>query len=440
MIAARLLSQGRLHIHATLLDRLGIEDSWRFAFRALGITDGAEPRTFVPSYPLGYPLLMAPFGALGGWNHAPFYVVPIAALLTLFAVYKIGRELGLDHWLSVAAAVLLATSPAWNNQAIQPMSDVVATLWCAVAMLGALRSERSARWAIVAGAAFGMAVLVRPSDLLLAPAIALAMRVRWRPLATAAASSLPFAIAFMLANASMYGNALATGYGRISELVSWSQLSICGPYYGKWTAITLTPLVFPIGLLAAFDRKVTAWHRAALFAWCASFFGFYSFYAVCDTWWYVRFLLPAFPPLLVGTMLLMRDFVSNRAVRMALVTCAAIAGVILCGYFKLDQLHDQEIAYAHAVHWAQKQLPDNAIVTAFQFTGAYLFYADRLSVRYREMDPQRFEELRAYTGNDGLKWYALIFDWEEKELRERMPGRWTKVNGMRNVVLLRLDS
>jgi len=130
----------------------------------------------------------------------------------------------------------------------------------------------------------------------------------------------------------------------------------------------------------------------------------------------------------------------RRLTAVALVAAAAITGIALCAHFNLDQLHDQEITYAHAVHWAQKQLPDNAIVTAFQFTGAYLFYADRLSVRYQEIDPQRFEELRGYAGNAGLKWYALIFDWEEKELRERMPGRWTKVNGMRNVVLLRLDS
>ncbi len=443
--AARLISQGRLKVRVTELDVMRLDDSWRDVFMPLGFARAPEPKTFSPSYPLGFPLHLVPFGMLGGWNHAPFYVIQLATLLTILVLYKLAREFDLSAELSAGAAVCLAISPAWINQALQPMSDVMATLWCSIAMLGAMRVWRRATtehlpWALLSGAAFAIAVWVRPSNILLAPAIAFAMRWRVRPLATAVVASLPFAIPLMAVNRYMYGSALVTGYGGVGGMVSWKSMSQCGPHHVLALILTMTPIIFPTGLLVVFNRRVDGWHRATIAAWFLPFFAFYSAYPICDAWWYLRFLLPVFPPIIIGAALLCRDYVRRPAIRLALIIIVVIVGIGTCRYYHVGNMHDQEITYAHAVHWAQKQLPPNALVATMQISGAYHYYSDKFSARYDFLDPARFLELRAYAGSAGLKWYALVFDWEEDELNAKMPGRWTKIDGMKNVVLLRLDS
>ncbi len=68
------------------------------------------------------------------------------------------------------ASAILAACPVFVFQAIQPMSDVVATFWVLAAVLCALLSRDDRRWALAAGFCFGAAVLVRPSNVLLARA------------------------------------------------------------------------------------------------------------------------------------------------------------------------------------------------------------------------------------------------------------------------------
>lgn len=441
--AAHLVSEGTLKVRITPMDVMALDDSWRQIFVPLGFTRAPEPRTLSPSYPLGYPLLIAPFGMIGGWNHAPFYVTPLASLLTLFILYKLAREFDVPGNLALAAVFVLAISPAWVFQSLQPMSDVVATMWCAIAMLAAFRCEPNRHrfaWAAICGASFAFAVWVRPSNILLALAIGCAMRFRWRPLAVAVAASLPFAIGMMVVNRSLYGNPFTTGYGGIDTMVSWRNIRECAPHHALWLLITLTPTVFPGGVFVFLDRHVDRWRRAALLAWFGAFFAFYSVYSVCDAWWYLRFVLPVFPPLIIGAALLVRDYVRRSDVRLVMIAVIAVVGISFGYRNHFQDLHEQEIGYPHAVHWAQKQLPPNALVTTMQLSGAYYFYAHQLTVRYEFLNPDRFEELRAYAGGAGLKWYALIFDWELPQLQKNMPGRWTTVNTERNVLLLRLDS
>jgi hypothetical protein len=438
--AARGIAAGRLAVRVAPLDTLHVDASWRDTFTPLGFSASPEPRMIAPTYPLGYPMHLVPFGAIGGWRHAPFYVTPLMALLCLWVTYAVARELGVPDGYALAAAALLAVAPSFLVQALQPMSDVTAAFWCTFAILCALRAERDARWAAACGVAFGVAVWVRPSNLLLALAIGVAMRWRVRVLAIAVAASLPLAIALMIVNNSLYGSPLLTGYGGVGGLVGWLFPLARAPHYAKWLAITETPLVFPAALLVTFDRRVSGWQRTLLLIWFGSFFVFYCFYGAYDAWWYLRFLLPALPALLVATMLLIRDFVPRRAVAWVLIAVIGVTGLALDRYFDLRGMRGGENTYSNAVHWSEKLLPPDALVVSMQLSGAFYFYSGRFTARYDNCDPARFERLRAYAGVAGLKWYAVVFDWEEKELNARMPGRWTKLQTMRNVGLLRLDS
>jgi hypothetical protein len=443
--AARLLTAGKLKVRVTPLDTLHLDDRWRAVFVPLGFARTPDPKTMAPLYPLGYPMHLAPFGALAGWKHAPYYVTPLMAVLCLVLTYGIARDLGLPDAHALAAATLLAVAPSFVYQALQPMSDVTATLWCLVALRCSLIAGRRTatseqRIAICAGIAFAIAVWVRPSNLLLAPAIGFAMRWRVRALATAVMASLPLAAALWAVNHALYGSALLTGYGAVDTLVWWTFPLERAPHYAKWLAVTETPLVFPGALFVFFNSRVARWQRALLGVWFAAFFVFYSFYGAYDAWWYLRFLLPALPALLIGALLLVRDFVPRRAVAAALVAVVFGTGIAVIRHFPVLQMHEQEITYPHAVHWAEKLLPRDALVVSFQLSGSFYFYANRFTARYDVVQPDEFQQLRAYAGMAGLKWYAVVYDWEVEPMTKNMPGEWTTVGTMRNIVMLRLDS
>ena len=73
---------------------------------------------------------------------APFLIVPACAALMVWCTFLLGRRLD-DDVTGAASAVLLACSPIFLYQAVQPMSDVpAAALW--LAALVALRARIAA--------------------------------------------------------------------------------------------------------------------------------------------------------------------------------------------------------------------------------------------------------------------------------------------------------
>jgi hypothetical protein len=152
--AARLLSEGQVTARVRGLDRLSLGPEFTEIFIPLGFSPGPRPGTMSPSYPPGLPLHMAAAGLLGGWSRAPFFVSPIAALVCLVLMYLLGRELGLSPALALSGSALLGFAPVFVFQAVQPMSDVVATAWALAAVFAAYRSRArsSPLWGAAAGA------------------------------------------------------------------------------------------------------------------------------------------------------------------------------------------------------------------------------------------------------------------------------------------------
>src|SRR4030095_8866412 len=147
--------------------------AWRnatWAFSPLGYRPGADPGELVPTYPAGLPLLMTPFRLLGG-ELATYFAVPLLGAIAVLATYYVGARLH-SRYAGLAAAVLIATSPILLFQIVQPMSDVPATAWWALALVFALLPVPSAP--LAAGGAAGLAILTRPNLLPFAIVIALA--------------------------------------------------------------------------------------------------------------------------------------------------------------------------------------------------------------------------------------------------------------------------
>ncbi|HKA35611.1 MAG TPA: phospholipid carrier-dependent glycosyltransferase [Thermoanaerobaculia bacterium] len=441
---AKLMTMGRVVADVEGLEQLDLPDIFRRVFIPLGFVGGPAPRTMAPYYPPGFPLHIAFAAMTGGWNYAPFLVSPLAALLCLLLLYLVAREMGLSRLFSAAGAAVLALFPTFIFQAEQPMSDVVAAMWTLAAVLFALKSRRRDAWAAAAGAAFGIAVLVRPVDFLAIFPLLLALRPRLRTLALFAAGGLPLA-AFLLAwNRAAYGSALGSGYtleGTLLFRVFPDRLV----HYGKWLLALLSPLV-PIGwIFVPADRRVLLRDRLLLVLWFLVFFFFYCFWDVDGSWTYTRYLLPGIPALILAALLTVRDGLavarggSGAWLRRGLAALALVV-VLVSEQWWIVRLGVLGIAegekiYAEASHFAERNVPSGSFVVAMQMSGALRYYTGLLPVRWDWLQPQTAAILREHARARGRALYALVAPFEVDKFQERLPGAWSKIGAVGDVTL-----
>ena len=435
---ARMMAAGKTSLPIRLLSTLHLPSEFAYIFTPLGFAPSRRhPGRMVPTYPPGLPAHFAIAGSVGGWSQAPFLMPLIAGLLSIALLFVLSRQFGLNAWQSGAASAILAVCPVFLFMTAQPMSDVFATGWTLTSIVCAIAAERKPALAALAGAAFGISVCVRPSNLLAALAVAFALR--WRPsrLAIAIAAAIPFAIALMSWNYALYDNPIVTGYGEFGGLLSWAHPRVRLQHYSYWLGAQLTPLVFPGGLLAGFDRRIDPFRRAVLVFWFLPFFTFYCFYGPYETWWYTRFLLPAIPPLIVGFLLLIRNVRVGIAAFLVIVILFVAVRQDRRSLKPLNVGHEESIYPETAARFGPK-LPRDAIIMSGLFSGSFLYYLDRDCVRYDQLDNDRFQLLRAYAANANLHWYAVLPAHEWLDV-QRFDAHWKKVDEYRGVLLLRLE-
>jgi len=247
--------RGDLHIHQPFaLDVPWPRGPWTFA--PLGYWPSPDGRRLVPTYSPGLPLLMAAVKALGG-HCLMFWVVPITGGILILATYGIGRRVG-RPLVGLAAAWIVATSPAVLFMLMAPMSDVPASAAWAVAVACLLGDTR--RGALLAGLAASMAILVRPNLVPLAALLALwagwrdVAIGRWRMWSTSRALSFGAAasvgaIAVAVINVRLNGSPFLSGYGNLSHLFDMTSVQPNIRVYASWFVATQTPLAL-LGLLS----------------------------------------------------------------------------------------------------------------------------------------------------------------------------------------------
>jgi hypothetical protein len=452
--AAKLFSRGKLTAAVEPLRRLGLSQEFARVFIPLGFSPGRKPGTMVPSYPPGLPLHLAAAALVGSWARAPFWVSPVAATLCLLLVYGIGRELGMTRALAVAAAACVAVFPSFFWFGLQPMSDVPATAWVLAAMLAALRARSRASAAYLCGAAFGMAVLVRPTNILLAIPLLFALPFDRRVFLRVALGGLPFAAFLFLTNQIANGSPFRSGYGNMSDGFSLGFFPARIRHYGYWLGALGTPFLVLGWLAVAGVRSLPRRDRLMLVAWPAIFLVFFCCWQPYETWWYTRFLLPAVP-----AMILAMFFVVERAFRPAdrpedsvrtprgrkNVALALSVVVLATGTFWIRRFHlvdsarDEEI-YPDTCRWAAAQVPPKSVIAAMQMTGAMRYYTGSTFARIDWIEPAVFPSLRSRIEAAGYHWYALVGPAEKELLQRNLPGAWKEFARLRDQTLLRLDT
>jgi hypothetical protein len=451
--AARALVHGPLVAPIPGLARFGLAETAAPVFTPLGFVAVSGNRTMAPLYPVGFPLHVAAAALVAGWDLGPYLVSPIAALLALLLVFLVGRELDLPRWVAAGGAVLIAACPVFVFQAVQPMSDVVAALWCLAAVFAALRSRADARWAAVAGFAFGVAVLVRPLDAVLAVPLLFALPRQRRALALFVLGGSPCAALLFGYNSACFGSPLQSGYGLIGlrSKFAWANFPVRLPRYAAWTSEILTPLVCLGWGAALLDRRIPRRDRALLFTWFGVFFVVYCLYEYADVWWYTRFLLPGLPALVLGFLLVARDLAAAGskgpaaprrwvvAAAVVAIAMAAVLGFRATRRLGVLELWQAQAAFPESCRWAGETLPSGALVLSMEMSGALRYYTSLTPVRWDALDAASFQELKSRTDRSGAPWFALLMRHEVPLAAPRVPGPWVYLGERGGVSLWRLE-
>jgi hypothetical protein len=425
-----------------------------WAFAPLGYRPGSDAGELVPTYPAGLPLVMAPVRLLG--ELAPYLVVPFLGAVAVFAAYRVGARLH-SRPAGLTAALLLATSPVFLFQVVQPMSDVAVTAWWTIALLFALSALPNGP--LAAGATTGLAVLTRPNLLPFAAVVALAVmnlprlrgaaseaasagaaramerRVRPDRLVGFAAGIIPAVGAQFLMQWRLYGSPLASGYGAASDLYGLANIAPNVAAYAQrmlhGEAAALTLAASAIAVLAITRGRAGAapplkaplvLATIALAIVVAS----YVPYGVFAEWSYLRFLLPAFPLLfvLIGAFVAAALMRLPLPVRAALFLCALAAAasvnVVRARQEQAFSMRRYESRYSLAGRYLASSLAANSVVVTSQHSGSARYYANLPVLRWDQLDVD-FDLAIAALRAIGRHPVLLVEDWETARLASKYP-------------------
>ena len=397
-------------------------------FSPHGFRPAVAGPALVPVTAPGLPLLMAAAKFVAG-HCAMFLVTPLSGALLVWVTFAIGRRLGSDA-LGLAAAWLVATSPAMLAMLVSPMSDVPAAAWWALAIYFAL--GRTPRSAPLAGMAASVAILIRPN---LAPVAAiLAMWTLWTrgftPAMLLTAGTLPGCLFIAWINNALYGSPFASGYGSLSALFSLSHLTTNLERYGGWLLDSQTPLAV-IGIASVLVPLRVIWRTreqrqaaSMLGAGVVTVWGLYMFYIPFEAWWFLRFLLPSWPAMCLGAAAVIVRVAHARRLAPRIVAWALLAGVgvhnvhyaATHGAFPSGEGDHRYVSIAKIVEQATDP---TAVIFTGQHSGPIRYYAGRTILRFDLLDRAWLDRAALWLNTQGRRPYFLLEEWEMTEFQER---------------------
>ena len=402
------------------------------AMAPLAYRPGLDGASIVPVTSPGLPMLMALFELVGG-RRAVFDVVPMLAALTVWFTYLLGRQLT-DRWTGAIAAVLLATSPAFLFQLTSsPMSDIPAAAFWTLSLVFALRGRGS--WSGLAAAG---AVLIRAN---LAPvAVVPAAILLIRP-ATGSyspreggryeaiwfmAGVVPAALFIAALYGYWYGSPLNSGYGALGQLYSLANGLPNLTRYSRWLFESQSPLV--LAALAAPPLVTNRRAAIGLAALVVAVFACYIFYIPFDAWWFLRFLLPGFPALVVLTaagLVALARWLPGPFRVIVVVAVVALVARHTVGYASARATFDTggEQKYAITGRYVAEHLPQNAVILAELHSGGIRYYSGRTTIRFGSIPADHLENALAELQRLGYRPYLVAEDWEEEAFRRQFAGR-----------------
>jgi hypothetical protein len=449
--SARLLATGHLSEAVRTVPDLAPPEWNYFYHQPLGYAVKPGLPVMVPTYPVGLPLHYAIASFAVGFEKAARVVNALNALAAGFLLCALGRRLGLGRDWAVVAVALLWGCPIWLFHALQPLSDCAATTWLLAAVLCALQTRDRLPWAAAAGAAFALAVLVRPTSFLAALPLAVILGRNWRATSLFVLAGLPAAGFLAWYDFRLYGGVLESGYGQggsdLWAAFGWEFAAGNLRHFAVWIPRVLSWPVVALALLGLpwlFRRHPRT--ACLLTLWPAAFVAFYTtYFCAGESWGYLRFLLPAFPAVILAALLAAQRAaeVLPRAARRlapAVVVAAGLAfQLTLANDLHVTDIRSGERNYWLAARWLAAHAPADAILLTLQLSGAVTFYNTQPLVRWDQITRADFDLLRRTAARQHRPLFAPLFGFEQAPFREKFGGHWTVLGRAGDVVFWRLD-
>ena len=402
----------------------------------------------VPMCAPGLSLAMAAAWITAGPG-AGHVVVPLLGALAVWLAYVLARALD-SRLAGACAALLFAVSPIFLYQIVQPMSDVpAATFWLAAVVLVA-RASPAAQ--VLGGIAASIALLTRPN---LAPAIVplaafvwccpvppgvrATFRSRMAGAARFGGGVLPGCLVLAWFNVVRYGSPLQSGYGDLDALFSVANIMPNLRQYPRWVLETQSPFVLfaafaPLAPLQWRQRSAPNAARASAVLWtCLALIAIvvacYLPYQIFDAWWYIRFLLPALPFLIVlsvvGGHAILR--LLPTPVRLPIALLAIVALSVWCLHTavvrQVFELQSLERRYVTMGKLTGDRLPPGTVVITIQQSGSVRHYGRKVTLLWDSLEPGELDRAIEALQASGRYPVIVVEAWEEAGFRKRFAGQ-----------------
>jgi hypothetical protein len=449
--SAKLLTEGKIDTELRV-------PSWaqgaspKHLFMPLGFVAEPHEQRIAPSYPVGQPMHLALAASFVGFTWATMTINLVGTAACFSLLYLTARQFKIRPAWALAVVILYALSPLVFSYTLQSMSELTATTWVLASIYCAIRSRDKSPWAVGAGFAFSIAVLVRPTNLLAIVPLLIGMGLSWRRLLGLSLGGIPGALFLAWYNHTLYGSPFTTGYGHVSGSFAIRYLWPTVQHYAIWIPVLFTPLV--IAALGLPFTRIMRLHAWILATWAGSFLMLYATYdCTHDVWWTLRFILPALPAIVISaalvlqhidrpccTFALTRGEPGNSPTQWRRVTISILALTLPLAiawqwtwgrHFKVEDLESGERIYKEMAEWAQKNLPTDALFACGQFSGSMYFYTDKPCLYFPFLDNSSYATLTRLAATNNITLYAGLVDHEEADAFKAMPGRWERVAKIR---------
>ena len=253
-----------------------------------------------------------------------------------------------------------------------------------------------------------------------------------RGLVLFSAGAAPAAIVIGVLNRYLYGSIFESGYGHVTSIYHWSNLSANVSRYPLWLIETQTPVVVAAALPLLSRRAIAKYPavgsfgiRAGLALFLALTVVPYLFYIPYDQWWFLRFLLPAFPLLLilcVGGLRATAGFVSRRAPALLLIPLILFVlrqQLVTARDRGVWDMSASEQRYVVVASEVVQMTPLNSIYFAMQESGSLHYYTRRPIVRYDLLSPESLDRAIEVLAARGFHPYFVLEEEEERVFCER---------------------
>jgi hypothetical protein len=143
-----------------------------------------------------------------------------------------------------------------------------------------------------------------------------------------------------------------------------------------------------------------------------------------DAWWYLRFLLPAYPVLAVATCMTVAAVAGRLRLAGPVLATALVGGAVAFGlYYSADFEALGEYRFPIMGAYVRDRLPHDAVVFSMMHGGSTMLYSGRPIVRWDFTDRARLDEAISAVESAGYHPYAVLDDWEVKSFRDLFAGR-----------------